>query len=337
MSNDGKTISVIFLNALIQYLYKHQVDVDDFLIKHSTSLQVIEDVNTRIPINTYRDLYHDAAEILNEDLLGFNIGKSIKPRFLGVLGFAMITAKNLYEAMNLHLRFNNVIGTYADSEIITGKNHVEIIYRDSNSSYSQIINEKSITSWIAFGRQIIGNEYSPIVINFRFPNNGFKETYQNYFQCKVNFNASESSIVIDKNLLELPNIEYEPLSHNVLKNKVSEDSNKIHAKDAFFKQLDLIVINQLKYGEPNLEDLSKRLKVNQDQIQKKLKNYDLTYSAYLESLRKNLSLRYIKNKNMSMCEIAFSLGFAEQSSFTRAFRRWFGMSPTSYIKNQCQM
>jgi AraC-like DNA-binding protein len=59
----------------------------------------------------------------------------------------------------------------------------------------------------------------------------------------------------------------------------------------------------------------------------------LTYQNVLNETRHELSRRYLDDPAKSVTEIAFLLGFSEQSAFTRAFGRWSGMSPSSYREN----
>jgi AraC-type DNA-binding domain-containing proteins len=48
--------------------------------------------------------------------------------------------------------------------------------------------------------------------------------------------------------------------------------------------------------------------------------------------REKLANSHIKNSQMSLTEIAYLLGFADQANFTRAYKRWTGYSPSSHRK-----
>jgi AraC-like DNA-binding protein len=50
----------------------------------------------------------------------------------------------------------------------------------------------------------------------------------------------------------------------------------------------------------------------------------------VDATRRNLALRYIDDATRSISDITFSLGFSQPSAFTRAFKRWTGLSPTDY-------
>jgi AraC-like DNA-binding protein len=53
-----------------------------------------------------------------------------------------------------------------------------------------------------------------------------------------------------------------------------------------------------------------------------------------EDTRRELAEGLLRDQHHSLAEIAFLTGFAEQSSFTRAFKRWVGKTPASYRKDR---
>lgn len=50
---------------------------------------------------------------------------------------------------------------------------------------------------------------------------------------------------------------------------------------------------------------------------------------YILSRRLNASVTFIQNHNMSLTDIAYELSFGTQASFTRAFKRHYGVAPSS--------
>ena len=69
---------------------------------------------------------------------------------------------------------------------------------------------------------------------------------------------------------------------------------------------------------------------SQRTLQHKLGELGLTYQSLCDETRHELARRYLDDPGKSVTEVTFLLGFSEQSAFTRAFRRWSGMSPTTY-------
>jgi AraC-like DNA-binding protein len=67
-------------------------------------------------------------------------------------------------------------------------------------------------------------------------------------------------------------------------------------------------------------------------LQRKLEEENTSYSALSKSVRKEMAHNYIQDSQLSINEISYLLGFAEQANFTRAFKRWYGESPSEYRK-----
>ena len=65
-------------------------------------------------------------------------------------------------------------------------------------------------------------------------------------------------------------------------------------------------------------------------IQRNLAWEGLSYTELVEEVRKALAEMYFKQRNLSLSEIAYLLGYSELSAFSRAFRRWTGHSPREY-------
>jgi len=63
-------------------------------------------------------------------------------------------------------------------------------------------------------------------------------------------------------------------------------------------------------------------------LQRRLKEVGTTFRTLLETVRKDLASTYLHDPDIEFAEVAFLLGFSDQSAFSRAFRRWTGHSPS---------
>ncbi len=66
------------------------------------------------------------------------------------------------------------------------------------------------------------------------------------------------------------------------------------------------------------------------QLQRRLRDAGTSFQALLEGTRHDLALRYLDEPHMTLSEVGFLLGFAEPSTFHRAFKRWTGTTPVDY-------
>ena len=67
-------------------------------------------------------------------------------------------------------------------------------------------------------------------------------------------------------------------------------------------------------------------------LQNRLAQHNTTFERVLSDTRRSLAERYLRDSDIPLTEIAFLLGFSEQSAFTRAARAWFGCPPSQLRK-----
>jgi AraC-like DNA-binding protein len=87
-------------------------------------------------------------------------------------------------------------------------------------------------------------------------------------------------------------------------------------------------------GGPTLEGVAARLGVPPRSLQRRLAAEGTSYNGLLDQVRHELALRYLRQRELALVEVAFLLGFAEQSVFQRAFRRWTGTSPAEWRRRE---
>ena len=85
-----------------------------------------------------------------------------------------------------------------------------------------------------------------------------------------------------------------------------------------------------------LEQMAGRLNMSARNLIRKLKEEDLTYQMLLDEVRKEYAVWYLINTRKSVEAIADLVGYKDTSNFSRTFRRWFGMTPKEFRKNNIQ-
>ena len=76
--------------------------------------------------------------------------------------------------------------------------------------------------------------------------------------------------------------------------------------------------------------MARELNMSRRTLQRKLAETNTTYQKLVDDTRRDLALRYMEDPGKSITDVTFLVGFSGQSAFTRAFRRWTGMSPTLF-------
>jgi AraC-like DNA-binding protein len=109
----------------------------------------------------------------------------------------------------------------------------------------------------------------------------------------------------------------------------AERLSREHADDPseLRRRLRDAIVAELRGGDPATQTVAKRLGVSVRTLQRKLAEEGLSFQTVVDETRAELADRYLETEGLSVTEVAFLLGYAESSSFARAYKRWRGRTP----------
>ncbi len=90
------------------------------------------------------------------------------------------------------------------------------------------------------------------------------------------------------------------------------------------------LIDLLPTGTTSQEKIANDLHMNIRTLQRRLRCEGTRYKYLLDEVRRELAIAYARENRFSINQIAYLVGFSEPTNFTRAFRRWTGLSPKDY-------
>jgi AraC-like DNA-binding protein len=86
----------------------------------------------------------------------------------------------------------------------------------------------------------------------------------------------------------------------------------------------------LPHGKANASEIGRCLGMSRRTLARALSAEGTAFLDVLETLRKALAKRYLRERELPISEIAWLLGYSEISSFTHAFARWTGLTPKTF-------
>jgi AraC-like DNA-binding protein len=166
----------------------------------------------------------------------------------------------------------------------------------------------------------------------RFQHAAPKDTseHERIFRAPVQFERGDSELVFESALLRLPLVEADPTLCAMLDRHAEELLTKLPRRGGLIDDVRALLRQSLNGGDPGLEAISQQLGLSPRTLQRKLKDERTSHQDLLDEMRRDLSVRYLQEPEMAICEVAYLLGFSEPSAFHRAFRRWMGTTPRAY-------
>lgn len=273
------------------------------------------------------------AEDATGDLhVGLQLGRHVQPKSYEVLGYALMSRSTLQQAIEQLIRFDALIwdvgGTrfYHDGEYaVLELNPVYVPWVPAQAF------ELAISGQVAFGRWITGFQGAPARICFRHGCRGERAVYEAVFGCEVEFNATRNAVLFPLEYLQLPLRYADPALANIMIGTGQRLLSHYREETNIANEARALICELLPLGEQQLEKVAQRLAMTPHQLSRRLQQAGYRYPDLVEEVRQDLARHYLlADDALALTDIAFLLGFSEQSAFTRAFKRWTGQAPAHY-------
>jgi AraC-like DNA-binding protein len=93
-----------------------------------------------------------------------------------------------------------------------------------------------------------------------------------------------------------------------------------------------LICELLPTAQQDMDSVVQRMGMSGYQLSRRLQGAGYRFPDLVEEVRQDLAGHYLASADLALTDIAFLLGFSEQSAFTRAFRRWTGETPAQVRK-----
>jgi len=150
------------------------------------------------------------------------------------------------------------------------------------------------------------------------------------FGSNIHFDAPVSCLYYDRKCLSYAITQLDYDLHEQQINPVLRYFDDFNVEDMFLSGLRQSIVRLLPIGDMSIDKVAAELNVSRRTLQRRLADRDTQFLQILQEIRADLSVRYLGDERLGIAEIAFMLGYADQGSFSSAFKVWHGLSPRDY-------
>ena len=85
---------------------------------------------------------------------------------------------------------------------------------------------------------------------------------------------------------------------------------------------------------PSLQEVAERLHMTTPTLHRRLQDEDTSFRQLKEELRRDTAIRYLGQEELTTSQLAEIMGFSDSSTFHRAFKKWTGLTPQEFRRQQ---
>jgi AraC-like DNA-binding protein len=287
----------------------------------------------RYPWTAMQQLWIAAAEATGDPCLGLTVGRNIRPTTFHALGFSWLASRTLLESLQRLVRYTKLLST-APVELQLTKNDDSWILHDKVRGEGlpgadDIVVDAFFMSIIGLCRQASDTHFCAKSVHLKKSDDGHLDTYVKAFEAPVFFNSETDWIEFDREQLEHP-LPGDNLELAIANDRISEEYISALDPSQVATEVRKLLIELLPSGDANQEVIAGQMNRSLSTLQRQLSAENTNYKEIRENTRRDLAEQYVREGHYSLSQIAYLLGFSDQSNFSRAFRRWTGQSPGSY-------
>jgi AraC-like DNA-binding protein len=294
------------------------------------SIGDVDNLEARLDAKCQVALLGLTAQVLGDQVLGFNLAKTAELRQLGRLYFVFASAATVGEALAAAARYSTVVNEGIALRRLSGDaigvamNYVGVA---RHTDRHQI--EVCATVLVRMARETSGTILRPIRVTFVHPRCSGSGRLDDFFGCPIAFGAEVDAVFFKPQSAELPLIRADPYLHDLLV-KYCEDAlvHRGRAVETLRTRVENAATLLLPHGKARAGEVARKLGLSKRTLARRLAADSLTFARILDELRGDLARHYLQDPRLSISEIAWLLGFQEVSAFTHAFKRWTGMPPS---------
>ncbi|MCB1332141.1 MAG: AraC family transcriptional regulator [Roseivivax sp.] len=294
------------------------------------------DPKAMMPAVTYYDMLERIAAEVDVTDLPVRTGASMRLDEYGALGLAFKAATTLGASLARVERYARLWTSVVEYELRpNSRGTLFILHRPGERRLGmRLSNEATLASAVSIARQVGPVPVTPLEVLIRHPAPNSVAAHEDWFGCPVRFGAELDAILFSRETLAQPNILGDAGISCYLVSHLDKDLSEIADEAPLVAETKDAIAQALSEGAPKMADIAQGLGLSARSFHRRLAEHGMSFQTLTEQTRRDLAEGLLRDDGHSLAEIAFLTGFAEQSSFTRAFKRWVGVTPANYRKGR---
>lgn len=326
-----RTINVHRVVKVLQGAARSGVSIPGLLEQCGIERGLLEQPEARIERDTFIKLMLLVMEQTQDEFLGFGQGRKSKPGTFSMMAHAVINCPNLASAVDRGIRFYSLFNLSMESELVRDGEHARLITRvDPRLDFRDVIIETMLFLSLRFMSWLVGKAIEPEAVHLDYEPLRQDDEHRFMFNCPTHYNSELNQVVFPARYLDLPLVHNELSLSKFLRDSLARlfDDN-VH-NVGLAARIRTIISNEYGNHFPDFSEICDKLGMTPQTLRRRLKDGNTSYQEIKDSIRKDASVYYLSKPGLSIDEIALLMGFSEASSFHRAFKKWTGMTPSSY-------
>ena len=280
---------------------------------------------SRVPLAQQDALWQHLAAQSSEPLLGLQLGHALHIGHLDLVGVLLMSCDSLGEALEALLEYYPIIGEGGEFSLQHEGERCVLSYQPCYTVLVEQRVEAVLASLINMTRWISGGRELDLHVQFAHPALAADNAYQHVLACPVKFSATSNALSLPRAVLSQALIQANPAMCSHLRQLADQQLDAL-GNSSLSAQVTQLLNEFPAWGK---ERVAERLAVSGRHLNRKLAEEGASFKLLREQVLSRLAEQGLRD-GRSIQQLAEQLGFADESAFSKAFRRWCGVTPGQF-------
>ncbi|PYC17651.1 AraC family transcriptional regulator [Pseudomonas mosselii] len=290
----------------------------------------LERPEARVSAEAYARLWRLLARRCNDEFFAMD-PRGLRSGSLEFLCRASMAQPTLGEALDVALGFLSLMLEDLQPSLVRQQSLAEIVINEPRDTprraftyftFWMIVH--GVACWLA-GRRI-----AILAIELRCAEPPFCDDYRVMFSENLHFERPRTRMIISADCLATPMRRTLVELQRFLAEAPGNILVKYRDPDSLARRTRTMLLGQEPSTWPDAERLAASLCMSVSTLRRRLSEEGHSYQGIKDSVRRELAIAWLAEADLGLADIALRLGFADASSFYKAFRKWFGCNPGHY-------
>ena len=259
----------------------------------------------------------------------------------GMVGYAILSSDTVGEAIIERIRFSSLLRPYFGLQLQTaGDDAVELVLLERDppgvgARARTFLMERDLATWAGTAQRILGAGASFESVHCAYPDPQLSDRYQAVFGCPVLFDQPCALVRFSSELMQHPMPHAHTEAHEICQAQCETLlAQMVAGRDTTMALRRLLLLRPKKL--PDLQGAAAAMHVSPRTLRRRLHDEGTSFTQLLQQTRMLLARDYLRTTSIAVADIASLLGFGDESSLSRAFRRAYQMTPRRFRARENQ-
>ena len=333
VSRSGGRVTGAYLQPLLDVASARGVALTALASAAGLAEHALSPLPETLAASDYVRLLDVAAQLANDPHFGLHVGESVKLGTYTVYGLILLSCHDFGQVFQQTLRYEGLAHDLGRSDLLLQNQLAQYQWHSHFPNASRHLAESVFAGIRVFGNWLAGAPLPPVPISFTHAAPDDCSEHLRIFGDATVFDAPLNSASFDAALLSWPVPNADVGMYPVLQQHAEhllQEKRRAQLDGGIIAQVRATIIANLTQDRAKLAFIAQDLSLTQRTLQRKLSEAGSSFQQVLDHTRHELAKDYLRQRQLNLADIAFLLGYQEQSAFNHAFKGWFGISPGSY-------